>query len=300
MKPKLTVQQLSQLCELSKHYSDNEIAAMWGCRHGTIRYQRLKQNIPSYTEQTGQMKDKSTGVSRRRGTHNQINSDTLKVDYFESIDLPEKAYWIGMLATDGCVSENSRIHLALKADDRLTVECFARAVGASQFVSEKTVKHQSFLGQDKTNHCTSVRFTSKQMASDLAKQGIVPRKTKSLELSPCAFDFPQAYLRGYLDGDGSVGKINFHLCSGSEKVILQIRDLIKSFTSHELYLREQVSKTTNRKVWVLQGVRKNQPVLEWIYEDLENIPYMERKYIRFSRYWAERSSSYWKDLHPQL
>lgn len=297
--PKLTLEQLAQLEHLTTQYSDIEIAAMWNCKHGTVRYQRLKKGIPSFTERTGQMKDVLTGVSRRRGTHNQQNSDSLKVDYFHKIDTPEKAYWIGMLATDGCVSENSRIQLHLNYADREIVDLLALTLGATQFVSERVVTHEGSLRPDKTSHRYGLRFTSKQMAQDLALEGIVPKKTKTLMLSPCASTFPQGYLRGYLDGDGSVGKVNFHLCSGSEIVINQIQELIKSHTGYELYKREQVSKSTNRRVWVLQGVRKDQPVLEWLYSDLEKIPYMKRKYLRFSRYWVERSSSYWKDLHPR-
>lgn len=296
--PKLTPEQLAQLEELASQYSDNEIALMWGCRHGTVRYQRIKSGILSYTERTGNLKDKTTGIARRRGTHNQHNSDSLRVNYFKVIDTPEKAYWIGFLATDGCVSENSRISLSLNNDDKASVDLLAKTLGVPHFTKERTVTHSGSLAKNKTSHRYGLRFTSKQMAADLAKEGIVPRKTKTLILSPCAEVFPAAYLRGYLDGHGSVGKTNFNLCSGSEMAIDQIRELIKRHTEHLLYKGDSLSKDTNRQVFFLQGVRRDQPVLEWLYSDLENIPYMERKYLRFSRYWVERSSSYWKDLHP--
>lgn len=296
--PKLTPEQLAQLEELASQYSDNEIALMWGCRHGTVRYQRIKSEILSYTERTGNLKDTTTGIARRRGTHNQHNSDSLRVNYFEVIDTPEKAYWIGFLATDGCVSENSRVSLSLNYEDRASVDLLAKTLGVPHFAKERTVTHESSFAVNKISHRYGLRFTSQQMATDLAKEGIVPRKTKTLIMSPCAINFPIGYLRGYLDGDGSVGKVNFCFCSGSETVIAQISDLIAKHTGHRLNQRLQTSKSTNRQVWVLQGVRKDQPILEWLYSDLESSPYMERKYLRFSRYWVERSSSYWKDLHP--
>lgn len=297
--PKITPTHVQQLAQLTLQYSDNEIAQFWGCKPPTVRYHRIKNGIPSFTERTGQMKDKTTGVSRRRGTHNQFNSEALNVDYFEKIDTPEKAYWIGFLATDGCVSENSRISLSLNANDADSVYQLANTLGVPHFVKERTVTHDGALAKSKTSHRIGLRFTSQKMAQDLAREGIVPRKTKILELSPCANVYPQAYLRGYLDGDGSVGKVNFHLCSGSEVCIDQVRSLIQYWTGHELYKRASQSQDTGRMVYVLQGVRKDQPVLEWLYEDLTTIPYMERKYLRFSRYWIERSSSYWKDLNPR-
>lgn len=296
----VTLEQLAQLEELTYQYSDHEIAQMWGVGHGSVRYYRMRKNIPSYTQRTGNLKDKLTGIPRRRGTHNQHNSDSLKVNYFETIDSDEKAYWIGFLATDGCVSENSRISLSLNYNDRDCVDLLAKTLGVPHFAKERIVTHEGSLAKSKTSHRYGLRFTSQKMAADLAKEYITPRKTKSLIVSPCCERFPVGYLRGFLDGDGSVGKTNFHLSSGSEIAVNQVRDLIEKNTGYRLYLRCSTSKDTNRQVWVLQGVRKDQPVLEWLYSDLETIPYMKRKYLRFFTYWVERSSSYWKDLHPSV
>lgn len=295
MKPILTPEQESKLEALTENYSDHEIAQMFGVKAPTIRARRIKLGISSYTQKTGQMKDKSTGQSRRRGTHTQFNSDSLKVNYFSEIDLPEKAYWIGMLATDGCVSENSRIQLSLDYKDHATVYAFAKALGAVHFLKERTVINSGSLAASKQSHCSVLRITSQQMALDLMREGITPRKTKTIQISPCASKYPQAYLRGYLDGDGGVYKTNFIFCSGSELCIDQVRALINSHTGHLLYKKSQTSKDTGRNVWVLQGVRSNQPILDWLYKDLEGIPFMERKYSVFLRYWLERTSSYWKD-----
>lgn len=300
MSPVITPEQLAQLEQLTYQYSDHEIAQMWGVGHSTVRHHRKRRNIPSYTQRTGNLKDKTTGIPRRRGTHNQYNSDSLRINYFETIDSNEKAYWIGFLATDGCVSENSRISLSLNYDDRDCVDLLAKTLGVPHFTKERFVTHDGSLAKNKTSHRYGLRFTSQRMAADLARENIVPRKTKSLVVSPCSEHFPVGYLRGFLDGDGSVGKVNFHFSTGSEIAINQVRDLIEKHTGHRLYIRCSTSKDTNRQVWVLQGVRKDQPVLEWLYSDLESIPYMGRKYLRFLRYWVERSSSYWKDLHPSI
>jgi hypothetical protein len=42
----------------------------------------------------------------------------------------------------------------------------------------------------------------------------------------------------------------------------------------------------------MQGVIRDLPVLEWIYKDLEQAPYLERKYLRFSRFWLQESDRY--------
>lgn len=275
--------------------SDHEIAAELGVTQATIRYHRVKHGIPSFTQRTGQMKIKGSWETRRRGVHSARSSEELNVDYFAEIDTPEKAYWIGVLATDGCVSENSRISLSQTAADGGLVDAFALSVGASMFLRTRTVTHDAFLGAGNTRTFRCVRFTSQKMAADLAMEGITHRKTKILRVSRCASRFPAAYLRGCLDGDGTVGKLNFKFSSGSEAWIDEARELIAVRTGRILSKYRQVSTATNREVFVLQGVRGDQPVLEWIYSPQGGECRMERKFQRFSQYWLERRSSWWKD-----
>ena len=283
------------LSEQAALYSDFEIASSLGVKQGTIRYHRLKHSIPSFTESTGKMKMKDCGEIRRRGTHTKESSDNLKVNYFEEIDTPEKAYWIGVLATDGCVSENSRISLSQVIRDAWLVDKFASTVGAEMFLKTRKIKNESFLGKTKTKLMRVVRFTSKQMAFDLTKEQITQRKTKSLSISPCSFQFPEAYLKGCLDGDGCVGKINFRFSSGSENWIDQAHQLILKHTGHSLAKYRQISKDTNREVFILQGLRRDQLVLDWLYSAASGPSQMERKFLRYRDYWLDRTSSYWKD-----
>ena len=283
------------LAERAAVCSDHEIAAELGVHAASIRYRRRKHGIPSFTALTGQMKIKGSWEARRRGVHSARASEELDVDYFSEIDTPEKAYWVGILATDGCVSENSRISLSQAEADGCLVDAFAAAVGACMFLRTREITHEGFLGEGKTRRQRCVRFTSRKMALDLSREGIHQRKTKSLCLSPCAFSYPEAYLRGCLDGDGTVGKLNFKFSSGSEAWIDQARDLIEKHTGRRLAKYRQVSADTNREAFILQGVRGDQPVLEWIYSSKGGSQYLERKRERFRRYWLERSSSWWKD-----
>ena len=241
------------------------------------------------------MKVRATGEVRRRGTHSSQSAKALDVGYFAAIDCPEKAYWIGVLATDGCVSENSRISLSQTLADAELVDSFAAAVGAQMFARTREVTHEGFLGEGKTRHTRYVRFTSKQMARDLEVEGIKHRKTKVLRVSPCAFQYPAAYLRGCLDGDGTVGKLNFKFSSGSEAWIDEAQQLIESSTGRRLAKYRQVSTFTGGTVYVLQGVRGDQPVLEWVYSEEGGPSRLERKFLRFSKYWLNRESSWWKD-----
>lgn len=275
--------------------SDHEIGMELGVDGASIRYHRRKHGIPSFTERTGQMKVRGSWEPRRRGVHTRESSDQLRVDYFDVIDEPAKAYWIGVLATDGCVSENNRISLSQRIQDQWLVDEFAKTVGAEMFLKSRTTTHQGFLGEGKTRSIRVVRFTSKQMGKALEKEGVTQRKTKTLGLSPCCQLFPQAYLRGCLDGDGSVGKINFHFSSGSEPWVDQAQELIADCTGYTLKKYRRISGDTGREVFVLQGVRGDKAVLDWIYAEAGGPVCVDRKRSRYLDYWVNKTSSYWKD-----
>src|SRR5581483_9565308 len=49
-------------------------------------------------------------------------------DFFDVIDTPEKAYWLGMMITDGSVSRNDEIILSLHERDSVHVEAFRAAL----------------------------------------------------------------------------------------------------------------------------------------------------------------------------
>lgn len=119
--------------------------------------------------------------------------------YFHIIDSHEKAYWLGMILSDGSITNNNTISLGLK--DKEHVEKFQKAIGA---VNNKIIE----IKDDRwSKFCVNYRFTMRdaQMAKDLAQYGCVNNK------SYYNFPFPSLkeeylfdFIRGYFDGDGSI------------------------------------------------------------------------------------------------
>lgn len=116
-----------------------------------------------------------------------------KVDdnYFGSIDSPDKAYWLGMIATDGNVAKNvNTISISLK--DREHVDKFKKACKASYEVYFNDA-------------VSTLQITSKKMKGDLIKLGITPNKSKTL--CPAKLNrFEADFWRGCLDGDGGISQ----------------------------------------------------------------------------------------------
>jgi hypothetical protein len=115
------------------------------------------------------------------------------------IDTEEKAYWLGFLTADGCITigkktqDSPRLSLHLAKQDYEHIVKFKQALQATQAVS---MNEQS---------CHFV-ICSTEMAADLARHGIQPRKTFSTKPAQIAPELEKHYWRGVLDGDGYISK----------------------------------------------------------------------------------------------
>lgn len=128
---------------------------------------------------------------------NKQNLTKFNENFFDEIDTEEKAYWLGFLYADGAVSSSKNtIELSLKSSDIHHLEKFRDALGFSQD------KH---IFQDDIR--CRIEITNKHLKQSLIKLGCVPRKSlvltfPSKEILPDIFLYD--FIRGYVDGDGSV------------------------------------------------------------------------------------------------
>ena len=127
----------------------------------------------------------------------------LNEDYFQNIDDPNKAYWIGFIAADGCIHFDSRgvgtLLIRSTPKDKNHLQNFLKDIGSNSKIKSGI---NSGFGKGKT-YC-KISVYSTKLCNDLMKYGIVPKK--SLILKP-PVNIPDKYLidwiRGLLDGDGS-------------------------------------------------------------------------------------------------
>lgn len=118
------------------------------------------------------------------------------LNYFEKIDTEDKAYFLGFLYADGCVSKDA-VKLELKSYDKHILESFREKIGAKN----KELKYR------KSSDTYVIYFNSKKMIDDLKKLGCTPRKTSTLtfptheQVSDCLIHH---FMRGYFDGDGCI------------------------------------------------------------------------------------------------
>lgn len=119
--------------------------------------------------------------------------------YFKKIDTERKAYYLGFLYADGCVSEKSKnskaIIIQLHRDDVYILEELLKDISSNRPIY---VNNKGYV---------SINIGSTIMANDLINSGCIPRKSLVLKF-PSEDIVPKHllrhFLRGYMDGDGCI------------------------------------------------------------------------------------------------
>lgn len=142
--------------------------------------------------------DLSRRLTRRVLAEAGINSKrrnryTLDEAYFNDINTAEKAYLLGLMAADGCVTTSN--YVAFESTDK-TLTAFCKE--AMRYSGDLRVVYPT--GGYAAHY--RINFSSKQMASALSRQGVIAGR---METGLCYLpedEFLPAYVLGYFDGDG--------------------------------------------------------------------------------------------------
>lgn len=148
-------------------------------------------------EETIQVIIRNANLSRPRG-HRNLFCD----DYFHDINTSTKAYFLGLLLTDGNVHKPKRtnrqyvIQIGLKLEDKYILKKLKMELNSDNKIIEYI--------KDNRNECY-FSVSSNKMAEDLSKYKIVPNKTFLIDGMPSIKkEFYPDLIRGIFDGDGTV------------------------------------------------------------------------------------------------
>lgn len=110
---------------------------------------------------------------------------------------PELAYAVGLMATDGCLSNDGR-HLTLVSKDKEQIENLKKCLG----VRAKVGTHQSGRKTGNTK-CYRVQWGDVRLYRFLLDIGLMSAKSKVLGKLAVPDEYFFDFLRGSFDGDGS-------------------------------------------------------------------------------------------------
>lgn len=116
----------------------------------------------------------------------------------------EVAYWLGFIAADGSVVNNT-LRFVLNKRDRETLVRFLKFADSNYEIHE----HKSHYTDEKGTHyfdAINLKITSEHIIQTLSKYGIVQNK-KNMDIDFLGFipdEYKIDFLIGFFDGDGSV------------------------------------------------------------------------------------------------
>lgn len=164
----------------------------------TEQLAQLYSHRTSCPETIGNLLKRHGVTLRPRG----VPAKLTRHDYFSVIDTEAKAYFLGLLLADGSILCNkagipNSVVISLVHHDAYVLEKFREEVGSSNTLI--------FDERPGRKPMVVLRLSSQVMAKDLAKYGIVPKKTYvDLSLPNIAPELMRHFIRGVFDGDGTV------------------------------------------------------------------------------------------------
>ena len=160
---------------LNQNMRTGEIAKIYGCWYTTIENHLTRW-----------------GINLKRNRFNalyQVNSY-----FYDAIDSEEKAYFLGLLLSDGHVSKSNNIMLTMKDED--IVKKYQKAIETNKTIKQDT--HGNYY----------LNINSKDMSDRLREIGLHNRKSYCIDIDKIAGYIPQHllhhFVRGMFDGDGSI------------------------------------------------------------------------------------------------
>ena len=179
MPRKVITEELKQ--EIIKYYLSQpmtmkQVEDKYELSHPTIT--KILKNVPKYTKV-------------------KLNHPNMKEHFFQEINEEAKAYFLGLLISDGNVFKDNTgrqasISITLDLKDEYMLEKFKEVLQANTSV-----------GHDGRG-CGQIAVRSNIMAEDLAKYGVVPRKSYNTYLPLISKEMMPHLIRGIFDGDGSI------------------------------------------------------------------------------------------------
>lgn len=203
------------------------------------------------------------------------------------------AYLVGLIVTDGNLSKDGR-HIIFRSSDYPLLETVVKCLGITRPNPIKKTKPALNSWTKKTSY--RIQYGNVKLYRWLLNLGLFPAKTYTLGEIKVPDQFFMDFLRGHLDGDGTVRTYmdgyniyrgrqytNYRLMtsfiSASQDHIFWLRSKIISLTGcyGSIFINKKNSKRVGAPIWVLKFSKKEWiKLLKYIYYK-PSLPCLERK-----------------------
>jgi hypothetical protein len=221
-------------------------------------------------------------------------------DFFKEIDTEEKAYWLGFLYADGCITKfykqnhngekvvrSMSCELGLKREDKVHLENFVKALNSNLKIQDRKSKLK-----DKIYYSNRVVVNSTQFCKNLIEKGCLPKKSLILRFPDEEIvneSLLRHFIRGYFDGDGCVfyKEYQYEWINRCFRVLICgndifLKSLCKILEKNEIKVTQEARKDKRSNVYqmFILGFDNLKLFYNYIYEN--NNICLERKYQKFN------------------
>lgn len=208
----------------------------------------------------------------------------LDIDYFKTVDSPEKAYWLGFICADGCIKKDGG-KLTILVKDREICEKFKKAIKADHKISDREVYDKR---TDKIYTESAIQITNALFVSNIINLGVTYEKSSVLNFPNIEEQYYSYFIAGLFDGDGSIsfksnGKVACNLISTKE-----VLNFIQSYLQEKFAIKSKtlikVSENCDNVFKVYwQNDEDCLKFLNFIYQGNKEM-YLTRKYERYEQF----------------
>lgn len=204
----------------------------------------------------------------------------------------ELAYTVGLITTDGSLSKDGR-HVAFRSSDIEQINNFKKCLKLSNKVGIPKISGYS------KKVCYRLQFGDVQLYRWLLKVGLFPAKTYSIGRLEVPDEFFRDFLRGHLDGDGSIVSYLDEYNVFKNPDYKYVRLVVRFVSASQVHMRWiqanlmrllgvkgdlcelfQKTRPSHVNIWQLKFMkRESMKLLGWIYYS-PNIPCLNRKRLK--------------------
>lgn len=181
---------------------------------------------------------------------------------------------------DGCIyndgnKNKGKLSMSIKKEDRELLESIALKMNLPI----------SIVKDRKNINMSEMSIYNINIYNALTSLGVMEHKSLKLKWIPILIEYERDFIKGYFDGDGSVSIAQ----NGNHRKLriqfLRTEDFSNGISETILKstgVESAVPKDTQTNIKSLRYTsNKAKKVLEWMYKDIDESLYLERKYIRY-------------------
>ena len=204
--------------------------------------------------------------------------------YFDCIDTPLKAYYLGLIYADGwiCANSNTRNYefgIELQSEDKYILEKLNNELGGYNIISHKEPQIRSINGyKANSGHSDVLRIYSKPLVLSLISNGIETNKTYKNVFPIVPNNLFFDWLRGYIDGDGcyytnKATNTYMHITCCSKEPLLYVQNKLKEYS-----IKSTIYSETSRKYRLMcTDYNSLHTLVNHLYYQ-DDLFYLQRKY----------------------